>query len=75
MGKILSIVRMGKTSKKTYANTHWIKTPLTNPNQPLLQEVIFELYDVYEGKELSREMAKELALQLEVIEERLYGDG
>ena len=54
MGKILSIVRMGKTSKKTYANTHWIKTPLTNPNQTLLQEVIFELYDVYEGKELSR---------------------
>ena len=54
-----------------WADTNWI----TNPTQTKLQEVIFELYDVYEGKKLSREMAKELAQELEVVEERIYGNG
>ena len=54
-----------------WADTNWI----TNPTQTKLQEVIFELYDVYEGKKLSREMAKELAQELEIVEERIYGNG
>ena len=54
-----------------WADTNWI----TNPTQTKLQEEIFELYDVYEGKKLSREMAKELALELEIVEERIYGNG
>ena len=36
-----------------------------------LQEVIFELYDVYNGKKLSREYAKELAEKLEEVEDRI----
>jgi len=54
---------------KYWADTNWI----TNP----LQEVIFDLYDVYNGKitKLSREYAKELAEKLEEVEERIYGNG
>ena len=42
----------------------------------LLQEVIFDLYDVYNGKitKLSKEYAKELAEKLEIVEERLSNE-
>tara|TARA_R100000008_G_scaffold76232_1_gene55975 strand:- start:672 stop:821 length:150 start_codon:yes stop_codon:yes gene_type:complete len=41
-----------------------------------LQEVIFELYDVYNGKitKLSRENARELAEKLEEVEEEISND-
>jgi hypothetical protein len=47
-------------------DTNWIK----NPIQTKLQEVIFDLYDVYNGKitKLSREYARELAEKLEEVE-------
>jgi len=58
---------------KYWADTNWI----TNPTQTKLQEVIFDLYDVHNGKitKLSREYAKELAEKLEEVEERIYGNG
>ena len=39
-----------------------------------LQEVIFELYDVYNGttSKLSRENARELAEKLEEVEEHMF---
>ena len=41
-------------------------------NVTMLQEVIFELYDVYYGnRTMSSEFAKELAEKLETVEERL----
>ena len=42
--------------------------------QTKLQEVIFDLYAVYNGKitKLSREHAKELAEKLEEVEERMF---
>ena len=41
--------------------------------ETMLQEVIFDLYDVHNGKitKLSRGYAKELAQKLEIVEERL----
>jgi len=44
--------------------------------QTKLQEVIFDLYDVYNGKitKLSREYAKELAEKLEEVEEEMSND-
>jgi len=41
--------------------------------ETMLQEVIFDLYDVCNGKitKLSRGYAKELAQKLEIVEERL----
>ena len=46
----------------------------TNTTQTKLQEVIFDLYDVYNGKitKLSREYARELAEKLEEVEERMF---
>ena len=48
----------------------------TNTTQTKLQEVIFELYDIYNGDwkttKLSREHAKELAEKLEEVEERMF---
>jgi len=51
-------------------DTNWIK----NPIQTKLQEVIFDLYDVYNGKitKLSREYARELAEKLEEVEGFLF---
>ena len=45
-----------------------------NTTQTKLQEVIFELYDVYNGKtsKLSKENAKELAEKLEEVEEHMF---
>ena len=45
-----------------------------NTTQTKLQEVIFELYDVYNGKtsKLSRENARELAEKLEEVEEHMF---
>ena len=53
-----------------WGDTNWND----NPTQTKLQEVIFDLYDVYEGKitKLSREYAKELAMKLEEVEERIF---
>ena len=46
--------------------------------QTKLQEVIFEMYDVYNGDwkttKLSREHAKELAEKLEEVEEEMSND-
>ena len=45
--------------------------------ETMLQEVIFDLYDVYNGKitKLSKEYAKELAEKLEEVEDRLNTKG
>jgi len=53
-----------------WADTNWND----NPTQTKLQEVIFDLYDVYNGKitKLSREYAKELAEKLEEVEECMF---
>ena len=44
--------------------------------QTKLQEVIFDLYDVYNGKisKLSREYARELPEKLEEVEEEMSND-
>jgi len=44
--------------------------------QTKLQEVIFDLYDIYNGKitKLSREYARELAEKLEEVEEEMSND-
>ena len=56
----------GKMNDDNWADTNWND----NPTQTKLQEVIFDLYDVYNGKitKLSREYARELAEKLEEVE-------
>ena len=53
-------------------DTHWI----TNPTKTKLQEVIFELYDIYNipTSKMSKELAKELAEKLEEVEEEIHND-
>ena len=60
-------------------DTHWI----TNPTKTKLQEVIFELYDIYSLTEvwkdiptnkMSKELVKELAEKLEEVEEEIHND-
>ena len=60
----------GKMNDDNWADTNWND----NPTQTKLQEVIFDLYDVYNGKitKLSREYARELAEKLEEVEERIF---
>ena len=60
----------GKMNDDYWADTNWND----NPTQTKLQEVIFDLYDVYNGKitKLSREYARELAEKLEEVEERMF---